>query len=70
MKHAPAVAPRDLKTAQFHTKSWSYSHTCPVCGRQRRYNRNFLGARFVLVCDGERWDRDNVEAWKAAEVTP
>ena len=52
---------RDNKTADFHTKSWSYRFNCPVCGKHRRYNTNFLGNRNVLGCDGvqiKRFRRD------------
>lgn len=48
---------RDNKSAHFHTKSWSYKYQCPSCGKSQRRNRNFLGAKFFLVCDGQKVKR-------------
>lgn len=54
MTHSSIVTKRINSSADFHTKSWSYRHECPTCGKTRRYNSNFLGSRFDLVCDGSK----------------
>ncbi len=60
--HAPIVCKRLNASCDFHGKSYSYRFECPTCGAARRYNTNFLGNRFRLVCDGgaiKRVHRDN-----------
>jgi hypothetical protein len=65
--HEPTTCKRINSTADFHTKSWSYRYTCPVCGKSRRQNTNFLGSRFRLVCDGQTIKRTPRD--KAAEAS-
>lgn len=57
MAHEPTVCTRINSSMDFHGKSYSYRHECPACGRARRYNSNFLGSRFELVCDGAKITR-------------
>lgn len=56
--HDAVECKRINASAQFHTKSWSYRFECPTCGKVRRYNTNFLGSRYRLVCDGKRVVRE------------
>lgn len=49
---------RQDRSEQFHTKSWSAAFKCRVCGKSRRWNLNFLGNRFVPVCNGISTYRD------------
>ena len=53
MQHEPAEMKKDCRTAQFHTKSWSYAFVCPECSNRVRKNVNYLGGRAVL-CDGAK----------------
>ena len=50
--HDDVECTRINSSAHFHTKSWSYRFVCPTCGDSRRYNTNFLGNRYTLVCNG------------------
>ena len=55
--HHLQVCERINSSVDFHTKSYSYRHECRDCGKSRRYNNNFLGNRYVLVCDGVKITR-------------
>lgn len=62
--HARQVCKRINSSAEFHTKSWSHRFECEECGKSRRYNDNFLGSRYRLVCDGvaiKRIHRDEIK---------
>ncbi len=65
--HPPRAMKRDNASAHFHTRSWSYRHICPTCGKAQRRNSNFLGSRFHLVCDGQKVTR--VRKDEAVEYT-
>jgi hypothetical protein len=51
--HLPAVCQRSGRP-WYNYKSWSATFRCPVCGRERRQNLNFLGQR-QLLCNGMAW---------------
>lgn len=70
-KHSPAVCDRIAGSVDFHGKSYSYRHACPTCGKSRRYNSNFLGNKYELVCDGTRifrHRRGDAMIWTVANV--
>lgn len=50
--HTRVVAKRDLKSIDFHVKSYSFEFACPRCGKRRRMNTNYLGSRRLMLCDG------------------
>ena len=52
--HAPAPAEKRISTHRYSFRNHSYEFACPVCGRAKRYNTNFLGRR-VVTCDGEKF---------------
>ena len=64
--HSPRVCKRISNSIDYHTKSYSYRFECS-CGKSRRYNTNFLGNRFDLVCDGKMIRR--VRRGEAVEYT-
>ena len=52
MKHLEVEAIKDVSTHRYSFRNHSYAFRCPVCGRERRYNTNFLGRRRVM-CSGD-----------------
>ena len=67
-KHKPAACKKINGSADFHTKSWSFRFECPECGASRRYNTNFLGSRYRLVCDGDKIARIHRDLAPAVEA--
>ena len=51
--HTPEYCKR-IGPQHYHYRSWSDRFECPVCGRTRRYNLNYLGHKAVL-CRGDRF---------------
>jgi hypothetical protein len=68
--HATVVCERINSSAHFHTKSWSFRFDCPTCGKWRRYNTNFLGSRYRLVCDGQTIQRVHRDESPDYDPTP
>ena len=54
MTHDPVDTVKKIETARYSYRNWSYEFECPHCGRERRYNANYLGRKRV-VCDGEKF---------------
>lgn len=63
MEHTTEVCKRDNQSARFHAKSWSHEFACPTCGKSRRWNGNFLGNRYEVVCDGDKITRRMKQVW-------
>jgi hypothetical protein len=60
-EHARRVCQR-LKSLRYHTRSHSDAFQCPECGRQGRFNLNWLGNRKGVFCVGLRFERDYFKA--------
>ena len=68
MSHPIMGCKRINSSLDFHTKSYSYRFECPKCRKGRRYNTNFLGNRFELVCDGEKITRQRRGDWNDERI--
>jgi hypothetical protein len=57
MTHDIATTVREASSGELRGKSWWYTHVCPTCHRSGRFNKNYLGTRGSVVCDGVRFIR-------------
>ena len=50
--------------AQYSYRNWTRNFKCPTCGREGKFNLNFLGQRTVW-CDGAKFEKVTAEpTWK------
>ena len=59
--HSMRKCHRVANSHHYHYKSWSANFRCPDCGREGRFNLNYLGNRKRVFCDGVKFHKKEVE---------